>query len=97
VLAFLNQEPGTEQVEPVLSRAYISTVNVAEVVTHLANQGLTETEVQEVLEDLDLEIVPFDQRQSILTGLLRPVTRNLGLSLGDRACLSLAHAIRSSC
>jgi len=90
VLAFLNQEPGTERVEEVLPRACISTVNIAEVVTRLANEGVTETEVQEVLDDLDLTIFPFDERQSLVTGLLRPATKSFGLSLGDRACLSLA-------
>ena len=90
VLAFVNQELGKERVESVLGKAYISTINVAEVITHLANQGVTETEVEEVLEDLDLAIIPFDKRQSIVTGLLRPATKNFGLSLGDRACLSLA-------
>ena len=89
VLAFVNQESGKEQVEQVLSKACISTVNVAEVVSHLFNQGVTESEVEEVLADLDLTVIPFDQRHSMITGLLRPMTRNFGLSLGDRACLSL--------
>jgi len=47
---------------------------------------------------LDLTILPFDERQSLVTGLLRPTTQSFGLSLGDwtpsmlrkRACLSLA-------
>ena len=67
--SFVNQELGKERVESVFGKAYISTINVAEVITHLANQGVTETEVEEVLEDLDLAIIPFDKRQSIVTGL----------------------------
>ena len=37
-----------------------------------------------------MEIVPFDDRHALLSGRYRPVTRSLGLGLGDRACLATA-------
>lgn len=39
---------------------------------------------------LRLDVVPFDAETALLAGRLRAVTRHLGLSLGDRACLALA-------
>ena len=41
-----------------------------------------------------LEVVPFDEDLARQTGALRPVTKSLGLSLGDRACLALAQRER---
>jgi PIN domain nuclease of toxin-antitoxin system len=34
--------------------------------------------------------VPFDEELARGAGALRPATKSLGLSLGDRACLALA-------
>lgn len=35
-------------------------------------------------------VVPFDREDAEAAARLRPATRNLGLGLGDRACLALA-------
>ena len=42
---------------------------------------------------LGLTVVPFDEEQAYKAGLLRQTTRSQGLSLGDRACLALAHSL----
>lgn len=39
---------------------------------------------------LGLEVIPFDEDQAYEAGLLRTATRDAGLSLGDRGCLSLS-------
>ncbi len=36
------------------------------------------------------QIVPYDEEQSYQAGFLRTSTQDKGISLGDRACLSLA-------
>ena len=41
VLAFVNNEPGSEAVESVLDNAIISTVNLAEVGAKLVDKGMT--------------------------------------------------------
>lgn len=89
VLALLNQEPGAEQVAQRLNQAAISTVNVSEVVAKMADAGIPEEAIHQILDNLNLEIVPFTSAQAFQAGLLRPLTRALGLSLGDRACLAL--------
>jgi PIN domain nuclease of toxin-antitoxin system len=47
---------------------------------------LVETEVRAA----DISIVPFDEAHAFETARLRPITKDYGLSLGDRACLALA-------
>jgi PIN domain nuclease of toxin-antitoxin system len=52
-------------------------------------EGVTPDEVMARLGSIGLEIEPFDDRDASLVGLLRPMTKALGLSLADRACLAL--------
>lgn len=93
VLAYLQDESGSEKVDVVLSegRAIISAVNFAEVVGKLLEAGLPESSVKVVMGNLELQIEPLDDKQAWKTGVLRMSTKEFGLSLGDRACLALAH------
>ncbi len=91
LLALLNQEEGSEQVgELVATGAIISAVNLSEVAAKLSLVGMPEPLVQEAMDPLGLEIVPFDAEQAYRAALLAGPTRAVGLSLGDRACLALA-------
>jgi PIN domain nuclease of toxin-antitoxin system len=91
LLALLNDEKGGEQVEEAIALgAAISTVNVAEVVSKLSNDGIPETTISQMLGLPGLEIVDFNRLLAHQTGMLRPLTKQMGLSLGDRACLALA-------
>lgn len=89
LLAFLNQEPGSEVLESLLSHSFISTVNLAEVITKLEERGLWTEQSQTDLEAFGMVIVPFDLKQAVIAGKLRSLTKAFGLSLGDRACLAL--------
>lgn len=94
LLAFLNQERGDEQVAMAITKgAAISTVNLAEVVSRLSGNGVAEAEIHEALDPISLNIIDFDARLAYQVGLLRPLTRQAGLSLGDRACLALAQRL----
>lgn len=90
VLALLQKETGHEKVAAALAGARISTVNLAEVGSRLANLGRSVVQVRTMLLALGLRIVPFDQDQAFETARLRPLTRSLALSLSDRSCLALA-------
>jgi PIN domain nuclease of toxin-antitoxin system len=89
LLALVNQEPGHTLVANLLPKARISAVNLSEFVAKLTDRGMAEEEIQEILAELNLQVIPFDEAQGALAGYLRPVTKHLGLSLGDRACLAL--------
>ena len=89
LLAYLQGEPGEEIVDGVLSESVISSVNLAEVVQKLI---ASEVEVERILNDLlalGLRIEPFTLEDGVMAGRLWLETRQAGLSLGDRACLSL--------
>jgi ribonuclease VapC len=90
ILAVLNAEPGAEKVVPVLGAALVGTVNYAEVIGKLVERGVDYEQANAALRSLALTIVDFDIGLSRRTGALRGETAKLDLSLGDRACLSLA-------
>jgi len=93
LLALLNREPGADLVARALPDTVISAVNLSEVVAKLAGAGAPEEEIREAIQALRLEVLPFDQEQAYEAGLLYPLTKGVGLSLGDRSCLSLARRL----
>ncbi len=90
LLALLRLEPGADVVAKTLPHATISAVNLSEVVAKLADAGMPREEIHNAIQGLQLNVTSFDVEQAYETGLLRPSKRGLGLSLGDRSCLSLA-------
>jgi ribonuclease VapC len=58
--------------------------------TKLIEIGIPEKEIRQVLHYLSCDVIPFDEDAAWYVARLRPLTRHLGLSLGDRACLGLA-------
>lgn len=96
VLALLNQETGKERVEAVLADSCIGTVNYCEVFGKLIDAGMPEQDARESMELLNVEVVDFDVDLARLAAVLRPTTKKLGLSLGDRSCLALALARRNT-
>jgi PIN domain nuclease of toxin-antitoxin system len=90
LLALLNDEPGAAKVAEVLGEARMSSINLAEVVSHFIHAGMPAAEVDAMLHPLPVEIVAADQGLAHIAGRLRAVTASAGLSLGDRFCLALA-------
>lgn len=90
LLALLNDEPGAAKVAEVLGEARMSSVNLAEVVSHFIQAGMPAAEVDAMLHPLPVEIVAADQGLAHIAGRMRAVTASAGLSLGDRFCLALA-------
>jgi PIN domain nuclease of toxin-antitoxin system len=92
LLACLNQEPGSEEVIDTVAGALMSTVNLAETVAVLVRRGASKQKAIEILQLWEFELVDFDRSAAEEAGALVERTRSNGLSLGDRACLSLALA-----
>ena len=90
ILAAILGETGGDAVFDRLDEALVSTVNLAEVYTYAAVNGLPTAAIDAFFADTGIAISPFNQQQAVLAGQLAPLTRKLGLSLGDRACLALA-------
>lgn len=90
LLAVFNREAGAELVESVLSSCQIGSVNLAEIATKLNEYGYGEDEISQTIDEADLTVIAFDRVQAVRAGAMRAATRAQGLSLGDRACLTLA-------
>ena len=96
LLTVLNRESGSDKLTPqLLSVAASSTVNLAEVQSKLVDRGLTPQDAWEATLSPIREAVAFSADHARVYGNLVSVTRPLGLSLGDRACLALALELKA--
>lgn len=90
VLAVIFEEAGADRVATYLPGARISAINAAEVMSKLADLGMPDDTIDAIMDDLQLTVLPFDAVHARESARLRPLTRPLGLSLGDRGCLAVA-------
>ncbi len=96
LLAYLRDEPGAEVVaDAIATGAAISSVNLGEVLSRVADRGADPARVARQMTDRGLlggalAVEPFTSDDAIELARLRPLTRDRGLSLGERACLALA-------
>ncbi len=93
VIALLRREPGAERVAKAVARTAVSAVNLSEVVAWLSRSGLKDADICRTVDDLNLDVSPFDTEMAMSAGLLSRATQLFGLSLGDRACLALAQRL----
>lgn len=99
LLAHLRDEPGAAVVgDAIAEGAAISAVNLAETLSRAADRGADPSELAERLTragllDGAVVVEPFTVEDAIDVAHLRPLTRDAGLSLGDRACLALARRL----
>jgi len=89
LLAFLHNETGGETVGNSLEGALISTVNWSEVIQKAIGHGVDTRGMRDDFLGLGVTFIAFTTVQSELAAGLWRDTRALGLSLADRACLSL--------
>lgn len=98
LLALIQGEPGAEVVDELLAQhdCVASSVNMAEVGSKLIDKGLPPEQLERTLAACDVQMVDFDAAQAHTSAQLRAATREIGLSLGDRACLALAHGLQAT-
>lgn len=89
LLALINEESGHEQVADYLPEACISAVNLSEVISILHGISMPHKEIKQLMQDLIHSVVPFDETHAYQTAQLKSLTKEKGLSLGDRACIAL--------
>jgi PIN domain nuclease of toxin-antitoxin system len=95
VLALLNQETGADKVEQalLLPATCMSSVQLAEVIAKLVMAGIPTVKIQEIMTELAIPIVDLNEKIAFESALLMPLTKPLGLSLGDRVCLATSLSI----
>ena len=94
VLAVYFDEPGAENVRTALPGALLSSVNYTEVIGKCLDRGEALSAVLRKLAAMGLAVVAHDAQLARRAGELRPLTKRLGMSLADRACLALAERER---
>ena len=94
VLALLHREPGLQVVQASIAMSFISSVNWAEVIQKIIARGGREPhDFVGELRYVGLTVVPFTADDAEMTAGLWFLGRPIGLSLADRACLSLAQRL----
>lgn len=89
LVAFLFAEPSGEAVATRLPGTLASTLSLSEVIAYAFTRGKPLDAVLTGLQRLPVEAVPFDLPLAALAATFKPLTRHLGLSLADRACLAV--------
>ena len=92
LLALSHGEQGYGVVEDLIQtqECVISSVNIAEVGSKLADKGLQQEDLPRILQQFQVDIIDFNAEQAIRSAAIGQITRSSGLSLGDRACFALA-------
>jgi ribonuclease VapC len=93
LLALLQREPGAEAVEAVAEEAAISAVNWSEVCQRALARGVPIDGLRADVEALGVRVEAFDAADAEAAARLWERGQPHGLSLGDRACLSLARRL----
>jgi ribonuclease VapC len=89
LLAVLNSEPGADIVSAALHDAIISAVNYSEVLKKTIERNGSPERVANIIRDLAVAIIPFDEAHAAAAAKLYPDGKPHGMSFADRACLSL--------
>jgi ribonuclease VapC len=93
VLAVLQGENGQDVVLPHLQGGIISAVNYSEILKKSAEHGSELERTRHFLATFSLIVTPFDEQQAVAAARLWPMSRQLGLSFADRACLALGESL----
>jgi ribonuclease VapC len=99
LLALLLDEEGAAEVEQVLANSgAISSGNLAEALSKVAERGADPGEVTRDLEAKGilgglLEVEPVTAQDAIAIAKMRPATKEHGLGLGGRICLALGRRL----
>lgn len=90
LLAHLLDEPGGALLSQDAGPFVLCSVNLAETLTKLVDRGADLDDAMNVVRRLPIEHLDFGREDARRAAELRPMTKERGLSLGDRACLAVA-------
>jgi len=96
VIAVLYAEPGYKYVDELLEKSAVSSVNLAEIVNKLAQRGASSDAVRESLVRLELRVEDWSEDMAYRSAEFSQLSKSHGLSLGDRACLTLAKHLHAT-
>jgi ribonuclease VapC len=91
VLSWLQEEPGSDDAEPLLVDGVIGAANWSEVLQKGRQHGVHIEEAARLLASFGLRVVDVSREDGERAALLWK--RGTGLSLGDRLCLALGQRL----
>jgi PIN domain nuclease of toxin-antitoxin system len=93
VLAWLQEEPGHEVVDPLLPQSMITSTNWSEVLQKIQQAGRDSERAGELLLALGLTVIPVLPEDAVAIARWWSVKRHL--SVGDRTCLAVGQRLRA--
>ena len=96
VIALLYSEPGHQYVNEVLDKSAVSAVNLTEIVNKLGQRGPSSGALRETLGRLELRVENWSEDMAYRSAEFTRFSKSHGLSLGDRACLTLAKQLQAT-
>jgi len=96
LIALVGLETGSQQIAGLLKHSAVSAVNLAETVNKLLEKGFSQAEVRVSLAKLELNVEDWSEAMAYRSAEFTQYNKSHGLSLGDRACLTLAKQLRAT-
>jgi ribonuclease VapC len=96
LIALVGLESGSQRVVELLENSAVSAVNLAEMANKLLEKGFSLAEVRESLAKLELNVEDWTEAMAYRSAEFTQFNKSHGLSLGDRACLTLAKQLRAT-
>jgi ribonuclease VapC len=96
LIALVGLETGSQRVGELLETSAVSAVNLAETANKLLEKGFSAAEVRVSLAKLKLKIEDWSEDMAYRSAEFSRFNRSHGLSLGDRACLTLAKQLHAT-
>ena len=93
LMCLLLDERGTDQVLPILRGSIMSAVNLSESFSRSVERGASLEAVDQTVRRFEIDVRAFTAADARQAAVLRPGTKHVGASLGDRACLALAQRL----
>jgi ribonuclease VapC len=90
VMCVLLNEPGLDKAVRASEGAFISSVNIAEIVAKCIEKDISDRLALLFLPDSNVSVIDFDIESATVAGRLWKKASKGVLSLGDRACIATA-------
>jgi ribonuclease VapC len=96
LIALVSLETGSQRIAELLENSAVSAVNLAETANKLLEKGFSVAEVRESLAKLELKVENWSEDMAYRSAEFTRFNKSHGLSLGDRACLTLAKQLHAT-
>jgi ribonuclease VapC len=96
LIALVSLETGSQRIVELLENSAVSAVNLAETANKLLEKGFSVAQVRESLAKLELKVENWSEDMAYRSAEFTRFNKSHGLSLGDRACLTLAKQLHAT-